>query len=390
MSCCHTYSSDQVLYYGPTLSCAGINTNDNLTVALQAIDQVICNSSGIPEAPETGLQYGRQNGEWTVINSETIPPVSGTVSGIVDNTALQELGGKDKLINNVRIGQGGGTGPFNTVLGENSFPVSTTADGNTAIGAETLYSNTTGRYNTALGTGALYSNTNSLNNVALGASALYYNTTGSRNIAVGTSSLLNNVSGTGNIAIGASAGQFVRGNYNIGIGYNALSAFTGVTGTGTNNIAIGFQSARGLTTGNNNLVLEYRTTGGLSTGSNNIILDPVGNTALSTGSNNVIIGFTSVTTNMSNTLILSINGAPRYLSDSTGLNTMPTQTIALITGDALGKSVITKEYLNNIVSTGTVASATATGTTGQIRTDSDYIYVCVATNTWKRSPLSTW
>jgi len=36
------------------------------------------------------------------------------------------------------------------------------------------------------------------------------------------------------------------------------------------------------------------------------------------------------------------------------------------------------------------ASATATGTTGEIRIDANYIYVCTATNTWKRVTLSTW
>ena len=35
-------------------------------------------------------------------------------------------------------------------------------------------------------------------------------------------------------------------------------------------------------------------------------------------------------------------------------------------------------------------TATSTGVTGEIRYTSDYIYVCVATNTWKRTPLSTW
>jgi hypothetical protein len=38
----------------------------------------------------------------------------------------------------------------------------------------------------------------------------------------------------------------------------------------------------------------------------------------------------------------------------------------------------------------TPASATATGTAGDICWDTDYVYVCVATNTWKRSPLTTW
>jgi hypothetical protein len=40
------------------------------------------------------------------------------------------------------------------------------------------------------------------------------------------------------------------------------------------------------------------------------------------------------------------------------------------------------------VQSGTPASAT--GTTGQIRWDADYIYVCTATNTWKRVAISTW
>jgi hypothetical protein len=38
----------------------------------------------------------------------------------------------------------------------------------------------------------------------------------------------------------------------------------------------------------------------------------------------------------------------------------------------------------------TPASATATGTTGEIAWDANYIYVCTATNTWKRTAISTW
>jgi len=36
------------------------------------------------------------------------------------------------------------------------------------------------------------------------------------------------------------------------------------------------------------------------------------------------------------------------------------------------------------------SSSTDNGTAGDISWDSNYIYVCVATNTWKRSSLSTW
>jgi len=38
----------------------------------------------------------------------------------------------------------------------------------------------------------------------------------------------------------------------------------------------------------------------------------------------------------------------------------------------------------------TPASAADTGNTGEICWDSSYIYVCVATNTWKRVAIATW
>jgi hypothetical protein len=38
----------------------------------------------------------------------------------------------------------------------------------------------------------------------------------------------------------------------------------------------------------------------------------------------------------------------------------------------------------------TPASASATGATGEICWDANYIYVAVGTNTWKRAALSTW
>jgi len=43
-----------------------------------------------------------------------------------------------------------------------------------------------------------------------------------------------------------------------------------------------------------------------------------------------------------------------------------------------------------LASTAAPASATATGTAGEVRYDSGYVYICVATNTWKRAALATW
>lgn len=44
----------------------------------------------------------------------------------------------------------------------------------------------------------------------------------------------------------------------------------------------------------------------------------------------------------------------------------------------------------SIIRNSTPASAAATGTKGEVRWDTSFIYVCVATNTWKRVAISTW
>lgn len=54
-----------------------------------------------------------------------------------------------------------------------------------------------------------------------------------------------------------------------------------------------------------------------------------------------------------------------------------------------GGVVRAKQFQLNALNTAP-ANATATGTTGEIRIDANYIYVCVATNTWKRVAIATW
>jgi hypothetical protein len=48
------------------------------------------------------------------------------------------------------------------------------------------------------------------------------------------------------------------------------------------------------------------------------------------------------------------------------------------------------EAAEALASSGTPASATATGITGTINWDSSYIYICTATNTWKRTSIASW
>lgn len=48
------------------------------------------------------------------------------------------------------------------------------------------------------------------------------------------------------------------------------------------------------------------------------------------------------------------------------------------------------ELYNGVAPTGTPATSSDTGTTGTIEWDSNYIYVCIAPNTWKRVAIATW
>jgi hypothetical protein len=60
-----------------------------------------------------------------------------------------------------------------------------------------------------------------------------------------------------------------------------------------------------------------------------------------------------------------------------------------IAPNGTGKVVLSTDVVN-IAETKTPASATAAGVTGDIAWDADYIYVCTATDTWKRVAISTW
>ena len=48
------------------------------------------------------------------------------------------------------------------------------------------------------------------------------------------------------------------------------------------------------------------------------------------------------------------------------------------------------ELYNGIMPVSTPASSSATGVAGTIVSDSNYIYVCIATDTWKRVAIATW
>jgi hypothetical protein len=84
---------------------------------------------------------------------------------------------------------------------------------------------------------------------------------------------------------------------------------------------------------------------------------------------------------------------PQYALDVVGSVHSSTSIIAGTTIQATGAitsgSTLTGTALK-VTATYTPATSSSTGTTGQISWDSQYVYVCIATNTWKRTALSTW
>lgn len=65
--------------------------------------------------------------------------------------------------------------------------------------------------------------------------------------------------------------------------------------------------------------------------------------------------------------------------------------VANTTGIPKAKTVSISDLTESMTLSNTVpATSSSNGTPGVIARDSDYIYVCVANNTWKRSLLESW
>lgn len=241
------------------------------------------------------------------------------------------------------------TGFANTGVGTNTLQSNTTGGNNIAMGLSALQANTVGYANTAIGISALQNNTTGIYNVALGTSALTLNTTGQTNMAIGLQSLYTNSSGIGNVAIGVSAMYYNQtGSNNVAIGVTALVNNT----TGTYNAAIGFDAGKNIADGTTaNATSDYSVYIGTSTragADNNQNEIVIGYAAIGAGSNTIRLGNTSVT--------------DLYMPGKFHLQSFATAP----------------------------ASATATGVAGTVIIQTDYIYVCSATDTWVRTALTTW
>ncbi|MDR6969181.1 hypothetical protein J2X31_003208 [Flavobacterium arsenatis] len=348
--------------------------------------KTFANSPVIPEATSKKQAVNLEQVEGLVSI-----PVSATQAGIINNTSLQELGGTDKTINGIKIGSGKSNLFGNTVVGKSSLDVNASGTKNTALGHEALMSNISGNCNIAIGLQSLKNSTSGAANVAIGYIGLLKNTTGSWNVAVGAQSLQESTTGNYNVGVGGSSLYSTSTGYNnTAIGSNSLKANT----TGTFNTALGSNS--GLeTTGSKNVIIGTTIASeigsGISTGSNNLILAPnhgVG-TGITTGSGNVVLGkVNGLSPSSSNTIVIADGIGNITLSKATdGTVTLPNHTISLINADTTGKSIVTKEFLQNKTNSATTLSETATAILTADKTVNYFANTGGAT-TWTLPPVS--
>ena len=134
------------------------------------------------------------------------------------------------------------------------------------------------------------------------------------------------------------------------------------------------------------LVLQNRDTGGSAGGAINFVN---GSVDLSDNRYSYIRGIVTGAGQNGNHLVFATNAngqAPseRLRIDSSG------RLLVGASADSGGALLQVNGDRIRVATAKTPASATATGTAGEICWDASYVYVCTATNTWKRSALSTW
>jgi hypothetical protein len=348
---------------GPAGASGGITSINSLTSTLQnlkvgdigddfevvsALDTHIFN---LPDASYTArgvINTGPQN--INGVKTFLLTPIAPTADLLANNNELATTAWVRQLPVNITLTTSGTSGAATLVGNTLNIPQYSGGSGIPWLESNatdlTVWNNGKSNLsgNTSFGEQALKSNNAlGLYNTAYGFQALALNQGGSQNVAVGMQALVNVNGGSFNTGIGTGAARNTQtGSSNTAIGNNALNQNTGSNG----NTAIGYAAGY-----------------------------------YGQGANNVYIGFNSGPS------ALSTENNKLYISNTPGT--------PLIGGDFINKVVTIDGIL--VTSKFKVSSlnpppptSSSIGDTGEIRYSSDFIYVCVATNTWKRSALLSW
>ena len=195
--------------------------------------------------------------------------------------------------------------------------------------------------------------------------------------------------GTWSVAGIVNAGSYtermrISSSGNVGIG---LATTTGTGGPNpTQILSFGGQSARTInverhttanTAGNNLTVLAGGATSSATDKNGGSLLLSSG---IATGTGSSVINFQTASSGTAGTVSNSPSTKMTILGNgNVGIGTITPTNLLDVNGDTI-----------RLRTSRTPASSSATCNAGEIVWDADFVYVCVATNTWKRSAISTW
>jgi len=168
-------------------------------------------------------------------------------------------------------------------------------DGNTALGYKALESATGLKYCTVIGNQAGSSFNSGWSATLIGSNA-GADSTSAGLIALGNYAMKNSAS-YGAIGIGENAAQWTQGNYQIAIGDNALKGPTDASGDGVQNVGIGYNAGRVVSTGERNIFIGQYCCDLHETGSGCVVIgDTIETTSTSTDQELRIAGNDGTTT----------------------------------------------------------------------------------------------
>ncbi len=278
------------------------------------------------------------------------------------------------------------TGSGNVGVGANAGSSLTSGSNNVAVGTNALLSTglITGSDNIGIGQSTFSSLSSGSDNVAIGRLTNGILTTGNENISIGVGSGYSFTTGNGNVAIGRAAfgnnAQPSSGFYNIALGW--LSMYSANSIAGADNVGIGRDTFRSLSSGADNVGIGRTALNQVSTGSTNVAIGFQSLAVISTGSNSVAIGNSALINSNANDNVAI--GAAALAGNTTGIQSTAVGRSALLLttgsnntafGSSAGSNITTG---TNNICIGVSANASAASNSNELVIGSSTSFVATA------------